>query len=154
MTNDPVREGTIAWALGKVEVEPRPPGTREVSDYDIARQVLDYEGEVAWLKSELATAQQANANLRTTNVRYGRLLAAVADALKGPSVDEASPHVLDDLPAIAAALRAPVTDMALCEQGRVGLRPGQVYRFSAMPGCTLCERDAAPYADQQPTQAP
>lgn len=147
MTNDPVREGTIAWALAKVEGEPRPPGTREVRDYDIARQVLDYEGEVAWLREERDLAQRSSAHL-------GMLLTEVANALKGPPDSEMDSHGWADLPAIAAAIRAPVTDMALCEQGRVSLRPGQIYRFNVMPGCTTCASDAAPYADERPAKAP
>jgi hypothetical protein len=147
VTKDPVREGTIAWALAKVEGEPRPRGTRDVRDYDIARQVLDYEAEVARLRDERDAARRSVTHL-------GLLLAEVANALKGRPDSEMDSHGWDDLAVIAAALRAPVTDMALCEQGRVSLRPGQIYRFSAMPGCSLCERDAAPYASEQPVKAP
>lgn len=38
-----------------------------------------------------------------------------------------------------------ITEMALCEQWRVGLRPGQLYRFVVQEGCEACARQAAPY---------
>lgn len=39
--------------------------------------------------------------------------------------------------------RAQILDLALCEGTRLILRPNQLYRFTAMPDCALCQEAAA-----------
>ena len=39
-----------------------------------------------------------------------------------------------------------VTEMRLCELRFVGLRPGQLYRFTVDPNCPKCVEDAKPFA--------
>lgn len=38
-----------------------------------------------------------------------------------------------------------VVELALCEAGRIMLRPGVAYRFTVRPGCKACADAAAPY---------
>ena len=40
-----------------------------------------------------------------------------------------------------------VMEMALCEPNHIILRPGQLYRFTALDGCKECAELAAAYKD-------
>lgn len=44
--------------------------------------------------------------------------------------------------------RDDVQELALCEAGRIMLRPGVRYRFTVRPGCEACAKAAEPYQDE------
>jgi len=49
--------------------------------------------------------------------------------------------------------REQVTEMRLCELRFVGLRPGQLYRFTVDQNCPKCVEDAKPFAGESPQNA-
>lgn len=46
---------------------------------------------------------------------------------------------------LADGSKAEVITMALCEVPHLMLRPNQLYRFVAMPGCAACAAAEAPF---------
>lgn len=60
-------------------------------------------------------------------VMRGRVAESVADELTGALPD------------------VPVIDMCLCESSRLILKPGCLYRFTAVPGCVACQAEVSVY---------